>query len=175
MADALKLVFAGAVGAGKSTAIKTISAIDIVSTDVRPISNPALAKATTTVAMDYGELSLSDGTVAKLYGVPGQKRFDYMWNIVAHGAVGLAFMVNDRDINSCELLAEYFDAFAEHRKDCAVVIGVTHVEQALGKPLRKYHNLLQRLGLNYPVFPIDARQRDDVLLLIEALAAQVDG
>lgn len=174
MIDSIKLVFAGSVGSGKSTAIKAISEIDVVSTEVRPTDDVLALKNTTTVAMDYGEVSLSDDKVARLYGVPGQKRFDYMWNILARGAVGISFLVDDRDPQSCELLCEYFDAFAEHMQQSTVVIGVTHVEGKGSKPLEKYQQLLRSRNLRYPIFPIDARERKDVLLLIEALAAQLD-
>ncbi|WP_245391541.1 GTP-binding protein [Thioflexithrix psekupsensis] len=75
----IKIVFTGSMGAGKTTAIAAISEIPVINTDVRATDPTTLQrKATTTVAMDYGELTLEDGQKLRLYGTPGQLRFEYM-------------------------------------------------------------------------------------------------
>ena len=84
MANIYKIVFAGPVGAGKTTAIKSLSDIEVVSTDASATDDVKLMKATTTVAMDYGLMRLDNGYQVRLYGTPGQKRFDFMWDIRVH-------------------------------------------------------------------------------------------
>jgi small GTP-binding protein len=86
----LKLVIAGPVGAGKTTFIQALSETLVVDTDV--ISTEDIGKATTTVALDFGTLEL-DGTPIHLFGTPGQDRFDFMWEILCEGALGLVLLV----------------------------------------------------------------------------------
>src|SRR5262245_30126910 len=80
--DELKIVFAGPMGAGKTTAICAISDVPPVSTEVRNTDQRVCAKEATTVALDFGQLRLEDGTVVMLYGTPGQERFSFMWDIL---------------------------------------------------------------------------------------------
>lgn len=170
----LKIVITGIVGAGKTTAIQAISEIDVVSTEVRASDEVREQKDTTTVAMDYGELTLDDGTVLKIYGTPGQRRFSFMWEILAEGALGFVVLVNDQRPDPLDDVGIYLENFAPWIKDSTVVIGVTHVDD---DPTRmdKYHTYLQERALAYPVFPIDARQPDDVKVMIEAMAAMMNG
>ena len=93
MAQVYKLVFAGPVGAGKTTAIQTLSDIEVVSTDTQATDDVRLLKNTTTVAMDYGLMKLATGDQVRLYGTPGQQRFDFMWEILSENALGLVLML----------------------------------------------------------------------------------
>ena len=77
----LKILISGTTGAGKTTAIRAVSEIAPVSTDVRN-TDAAVDKALTTAGMDYGELTLDNGEKLYLYGTPVQERFDFMWNIL---------------------------------------------------------------------------------------------
>lgn len=90
MYEQLKLIVAGPVGAGKTTFIKSISEIEMVNTDV--VASEDLGKELTTVAMDYGLLTL-DGIPLHVYGTPGQDRFDFMWDVLCNGALGLLLLV----------------------------------------------------------------------------------
>lgn len=170
----IKIVVTGAVGAGKTTAIQSISEIPVISTDVRASDEVREQKETTTVAMDYGELSLDDGSLLKIYGTPGQRRFSYMWEILAEGALGLVILVNNRRPDPVGDVAMYLENFDSHIRDSTVVIGVTHVAED-EDDMHKYHHFMSEKGLAYPVFPIDARNRDDVRVMIEAMAAMMNG
>lgn len=170
----LKIVFTGAVGAGKTTAIQAISEIDVVSTDVNASDEVREQKETTTVALDYGELSLEDGTVLRLYGTPGQRRFSYMWEILAEGALGFVVLVNNERAQPLEDVAMYLENFAPFISGSTVAIGVTHVDDD-PREMDKYHDFLQQRDLAYPIFPIDARQPSDVKVMIEAMAAMMNG
>jgi uncharacterized protein len=86
----LKLVISGPVGAGKTTFIQSLSETEVVDTDEAASEN--IGKAKTTVALDFGTLSL-DGIPIHLFGTPGQDRFDFMWEILCEGALGLIVLV----------------------------------------------------------------------------------
>jgi len=86
----IKLVISGPVGAGKTTFIRQVSQTPVVDTDES--ASEAIGKATTTVALDFGTLTV-DEAVLHLFGTPGQDRFDYMWEILCEGASGLLLLV----------------------------------------------------------------------------------
>lgn len=105
--DALKLVVSGPVGAGKTTFIRSLSDIPVVDTD--EAATEAIGKAATTVALDFGMLEL-DGTQVHLFGTPGQDRFDFMWEILCEGALGLVLLVagdNPRQLSQARSILEF--------------------------------------------------------------------
>ena len=90
----VKMVVTGPFSSGKTTFIRSVSEIDVVSTE-RKISTEALRiKETTTVAMDFGRITVDDDLVLYLFGTPGQKRFDFMWEILSEGMLGFIVMVD---------------------------------------------------------------------------------
>ena len=93
-AQPLKLVFAGPVGAGKTTAIAAIADAPPVSTDTPMSEGPMGAKTTTTVAFDFATLKTEEGDPVFLYGLPGQERFDFMRRIILNGALGVVLALN---------------------------------------------------------------------------------
>ncbi|RYE99381.1 MAG: hypothetical protein EOO78_14385 [Oxalobacteraceae bacterium] len=82
-----KIVVLGSMGAGKSTLVRTLAQGRIVDTDVAN-TDSASDKLATTVAMDYADLDLPNGDRLRLYGTPGQQRFDFIWPILLQGASG---------------------------------------------------------------------------------------
>src|SRR3989304_5059124 len=90
----VKMVVTGPFNAGKTEFIQTVSEIDVVSTE-RKISSPQeRVKETTTVAMDFGRITVDESLVLYLFGTPGQKRFDFMWEILSEGMLGFIVMVD---------------------------------------------------------------------------------
>ena len=84
-----KIIFTGPVGAGKTTAISSISDVEPFCTEQTATDETKSRKDLTTVAMDYGMLKLNCGELIHLYGTPGQSRFDFMWDILLQGGIGL--------------------------------------------------------------------------------------
>jgi small GTP-binding protein len=90
----VKMVITGPFNAGKTEFIRSISEIDVVSTE-RKISDPtSRMKKETTVAMDFGRITVDNDLVLYLFGTPGQKRFDFMWEILSEGMLGFVVLVD---------------------------------------------------------------------------------
>src|SRR5512144_2628442 len=91
----VKMVVTGPFNAGKTEFIQSVSEIDVVSTE-RKISNSAerSVKEATTVAMDFGRITVDEDLVLYLFGTPGQKRFDFMWEILSEGMLGFIVLVD---------------------------------------------------------------------------------
>lgn len=170
----IKLLFAGNVGAGKSTAIQTISEIPVINTDVCATDALKERKATTTVALDYGELTLPDGQKLRLYGSPGQARFDYMWDILIEGALGLILLIDNSAEDALEAFDEYLNAFRQRIDESAIVIGITRMDLAPEPALSAYHQRLAQHDLQLPLFSIDARKSEHVVMMIQALLAMLE-
>lgn len=166
-----KIIFAGPVGAGKTTAIASISDIPVVSTERSATDEVQKFKRSTTVAMDYGLLKLDDELRVHLYGSPGQDRFDFMWDILSTGALGLVLLVDHSRETALDDMRRYIRAFADciRRTNAAVVVGVTRLEETPGATLEEYYGVAREFGLNTPVLEVDAREEKDVRQLMLAL------
>ncbi len=90
----VKMVVTGPFNSGKTEFIKSVSEIDVVSTERKISSEAERVKETTTVAMDFGRITVDDELVLYLFGTPGQKRFDFMWEILSEGMLGFIVMVD---------------------------------------------------------------------------------
>ena len=110
MNSSIKIVITGPFSAGKSRFIKTISEIDVVSTERKITRREKGVKRETTVAMDYGRVTLGD-TVVNLYGTPGQVRFEFMWDILSREMSGFVMLVDATDPDSFHHARELADGF----------------------------------------------------------------
>ncbi|MFA9402274.1 MAG: GTP-binding protein [Anaerolineales bacterium] len=90
----VKMVVTGPFNSGKTAFIQSVSEIDVVSTERKISTEAERIKETTTVAMDFGRITVDDDLVLYLFGTPGQKRFDFMWEILAEGMLGFVVMVD---------------------------------------------------------------------------------
>ncbi|VAW83248.1 putative ATP/GTP-binding protein [hydrothermal vent metagenome] len=90
-----KIIFTGPVGAGKTTAIASVSDVPLLSTEKSATDMTKNMKPNTTVALDYGSINLGGKERIHLYGTPGQERFDFMWDILTKGGIGLLLLLNN--------------------------------------------------------------------------------
>ncbi len=112
----VKMVITGPFSSGKTEFIRSISEIDVVTTE-RGISSEAerIVKESTTVAMDFGRITVDDELVLYLFGTPGQRRFDFMWEILAEGMLGFVVMVDStkpETFREAKSILETFRAYA---------------------------------------------------------------
>lgn len=169
-----KIIFTGPVGAGKTTAIGAISDAPPVSTDARARDMTRKRKDTTTVAMDYGVMRLGDNERVHLYGTPGQERFDFMWDILTEGGLGLILLLDNTRPAPFKDLEFFTNAFQDFISRTGLVIGITRSDLQATPYLDEYHGALDRLKLRAPVFQVDGRQREEVSILVQTLLYQLD-
>jgi hypothetical protein len=171
-ANEIKFVFTGSVGAGKTCAIRTISEIDPVSTDVKSSEKEVLRhKQTTTVAMDYGYITLENGERVYLYGTPGQRRFDFMCHILTKGALGLVILINNEMDDPLDELDYYLNLNAAFLLENPAIIGVTHFDVKNTPSIEDYYMALDERGDAWPVVRVDAREQEDISILLHVLIA----
>lgn len=111
----VKMVVTGPFSAGKTEFIRSVSEIDVVSTERKISSEAEKIKATTTVAMDFGRITVDDDLVLYLFGTPGQKRFDFMWEILSEGMLGFIVVVDStrpETFREARSILETFRAYA---------------------------------------------------------------
>ena len=113
--QAVKMVITGPFSSGKTQFIQSVSEIDVVSTERKISSDAEKIKDSTTVAMDFGRITVDDELVLYLFGTPGQKRFDFMWEILSEGMLGFVVMVDSakpETFREAKSILETFRAYA---------------------------------------------------------------
>lgn len=169
-----KIVFIGEPGAGKTTCIAALSHVPPVSTDVACTDELAERKATTTVALDYGELHLGDQGRLLLYGLPGQSRFRFMFDVVREGLLGAVVLVDASSATAMDGLAETLDTYASELGQLPCVLALNKDARA-GEDLRQAClDLLRRHGLVAPAIVVDARRREDIIRMFDLLFMQLE-
>ena len=109
--QAVKVVVTGPFAAGKTTLIRTISEITVLSTERGITDSTRKRKPETTVAMDFGRITIDRDLVLYLFGTPGQDRFDFMWEILGEGMIGYLLLVDASREDSVQEAAGILDAF----------------------------------------------------------------
>jgi signal recognition particle receptor subunit beta len=163
-------------GAGKTTAIKSVSEIDVVSTEANNSERHLVDKPTTTVALDYGEILLDGQEKIRLYGIPGQRRFDFMWAILKERAEGMVLLVNNDAPDPIAEMLAYLDDFRELYDRGGVVVGVSRSDVAGEPTLADYSNALESVhpGMVVPVFTVDPRNGDHMRMVLLALVINIE-
>lgn len=170
--EPIKLVFAGSMGGGKSTAIGSIADGELISTEM-PMSETIGSKSTTTVAFDFATVWLEDGMPLHIYGMPGQRYFSHMRSILLEGALGVILVLDavDPDIGaSCE---SWLRSLRESNRSAQIVIGITKTDMAISFSLAPVRAALRRCNEVIPVFTFDARCTEQTRHLVRALLISI--
>jgi uncharacterized protein len=169
----VKIVVTGPFGAGKTTLIETMSEIEVLSTEKEITDQTARMKKHTTVAMDFGRLNIDAELSLYLFGTPGQKRFDFMWEILAEGMLGFIVLVDATRTESLEEAQEILSYF----RDSADVPYVVAVNKGDGEDDGGVAEARRVLELEPSVrcAAVDARDRESVKhVILELLYAALD-
>lgn len=171
-----KILFAGPVGAGKTTAIAAVSDTPVVKTDAMATDEVRDRKNRTTVAMDYGTLKVDSELTIQLIGTPGQQRFDFMWEILAMGAIGAVLLIDNARPDPLDDLDFYLKCFDRvlTKKGAKGVVGVTRRDLQATPTMAEYRERIKALGSRWPAFELDARVRVDVKVALMALVAELN-
>ncbi len=168
---AVKIVVTGPFSAGKTTLIRTISEITVLSTERGITDHTKSRKAETTVAMDFGRITIDRDLVLYLFGTPGQDRFDFMWEILGEGMLGYVLLL---DSSRPESLVEAEGILAAFRKMAAVPF-VVALNRADGLDPDGENALRAQLELHprVPVVPCNATDKESVKAVLLALLYSV--
>ena len=165
----VKMVITGPFSSGKTEFIRSISEIEVVSTErgISPDTAESQQKENTTVAMDFGRITVDDDLVLYLFGTPGQRRFDFMWEILAEGMLGFVVMVDSAKPETFRAYANTPYVVAANKQD--------HPDAWEAEDLR----IALRIEENVKLLPCIAKDKESVknvlLELLYSILEEMEG
>jgi signal recognition particle receptor subunit beta len=161
-AASTKIVIAGGFGVGKTTLVGSVSEIQPLRTEALVTNesegvddlDAVPTKATTTVAMDFGRITLAEDLVLYLFGTPGQRRFWFMWDDLCLGAIGAIVLVDTARLDEAFSPLDYFES-----KGLPFIVAVNQFDNAQRYQLEEVRAALA-IPADVPMINIDARERD---------------
>ncbi|HVW79653.1 MAG TPA: ATP/GTP-binding protein [Mycobacteriales bacterium] len=170
---AVKIVVTGPFAAGKTTLIRTISEITVLSTEKAVSDVEVSRKVDTTVAMDFGRITIDRDLVLYLFGTPGQDRFDFMWEILSEGMLGYVLLVDASRPDSLNEAASILTAFRS-MAHVPFVVGYNRADGLDEVDEGRIRGVLD-LDSEVPIVPCDVTDRESVKsVLLALLYAVVD-
>ncbi|MDZ4720964.1 MAG: ATP/GTP-binding protein [Roseiflexaceae bacterium] len=171
--QAIKIVVTGAYAAGKTSFIRAVSEIDMVSTEYDVTNPDELAiKTETTVALDFGMIAINDESTLYLFGTPGQSRFDFMWEILSLGCIGYVVLVDSCRPAHLNETAALMAAFATHTS-APFIVAANKQDDPTALPVSY---IRKRLHVPYdvPVVPCIGNDRESVKSVLLSLLAHIE-
>jgi len=169
--QSVKVVITGPFNAGKTTFIKAVSEITVLSTERQVSEIDGGGGGETTVAMDFGRITVSDDVVLYLFGTPGQSRFSFMWETLSEGMLGFVVLVDASEPPSFADAREMINFFTE-MSDVPFVVAANKVDDDDTEGLRQLRADLE-LAEGVPLLPMDARDRESVKAVLLALLRRI--
>src|SRR5881227_1272828 len=164
---AVKIVVTGPFAAGKTTLIRTISEITVLSTEKGITDETRSRKNDTTVAMDFGRITIDRELVLYLFGTPGQDRFDFMWEILGEGMLGYVLLVDASREDSLQEAVGILQAFRKMAR-VPFVVALNRAEGVVPEDEERVRSVLS-LDDDVAVVPCDATDRESVKSVLLAL------
>lgn len=164
-----RLLITGAPGSGKSSAVRSLSDIEPLISEIYQNSPHLAPQGAAQVMLDYGEMTLDADRKLEIYATPGQRRFQFMWNTLSKKAMGLIILLDHRRPNPVSDLLLYLENFEGLVDRRSIVIGVNHFDAPGGPPLESYALAFKAKGWQAPIVPLDPRKPDEALYLLSVL------